>query len=212
MTGRTSSRTGAAQEGAGRRRADAERNIATIVAAATDLFAHAPDANMTEIARAAGVGRVTLYSHFPSREVLIRAVLEQAIGQSTQIIEDARGARLPPVDAFAHLIRTTWPLIGRFGRLHNAAQRALPADEVRHLHDPPMAHVRELIVQGQEAGEFRTDLPLEWLVSTVYALLHAAMEAVASQHLDQNDAGEALVKTLLGALRSEPEDTHPAQS
>lgn len=203
MGGETTGHTGAAPEAAGRRRADAERNAAAIVTAATDLFALAPDANMTEIARAAGVGRVTLYSHFPSREDLIRAVLEQAIGKSSEIIEDARSAHLPPVDAFAHLIRTTWPLIGRFGRLYNAAQRALPADEVRQLHDPPMAHVRELIVQGQGAGQFRTDLPLEWLVSTVYALMHAAMEEVTSQSLDHADAGEILVKTLLGALRPE---------
>src|SRR4051794_16025842 len=118
MGGRTTGHTRAAPEAAGRRRADAERNAAAIVTAATGRFADAPDANMRACARAAGVGRVTLYSPFPSREDLIRAVLEQAGGKSTEIIEDARSAQLPPGDAFAPLIRTTWPLIGRFGRLY----------------------------------------------------------------------------------------------
>jgi AcrR family transcriptional regulator len=203
MGGRTGGRTGTEPEAGGRRRADAERNNAAIITAATDLFAREPDASMTDIARAAGVGRVTLYAHFPSREDVVRAVLQQAIDQSTEIIEGARSTELPPADALAHLIRTTWPLIGQFGRLYNAARRSLPAEEVRQLHDPPMAHVRELIVQGRDAGRFRTDLPVEWLVSTVYALLHAAMEEVSAQSFSHAEAGEALVKTLLGALRAD---------
>jgi AcrR family transcriptional regulator len=203
MGGRTGGRTGTEPEAGGRRRADAERNNAAIITAATDLFAREPDASMTDIARAAGVGRVTLYAHFPSREDVVRAVLQQAIDQSTEIIEGARSTELPPADALAHLIRTTWPLIGQFGRLYNAARRSLPAEEVRQLHDPPMAHVRELIVQGRDAGRFRTDLPVEWLVSTVYALLHAAMEEVSARSFSHAEAGEALVKTLLGALRAD---------
>ncbi|MEU8120571.1 TetR/AcrR family transcriptional regulator [Spirillospora sp. NPDC049024] len=203
MGARTGGRAGAKPEAGGRRRADAERNSAAIITAATDLFVRDPDASMTDIARAAGVGRVTLYAHFPSREDVLRAVLRQAIEQSTEVIEGARSTELPPADAFAHLIRTAWPLIGRFGSLYNAARRTLPAEEVRQLHDPPMAHVRELIVQGRDAGGFRTDLPVEWLVSTVYALLHAAMEEVSARRFDQVEAGEALVRTLLGALRAE---------
>ncbi|MGW3767093.1 TetR/AcrR family transcriptional regulator [Actinomadura verrucosospora] len=205
MGGRTGGRAKAEPETGGRRRADAERNSAAIITAATDLFAREPDASMTDIARAAGVGRVTLYAHYPSREDVIRAVLRRAIDQSTETIEGARSTG-SPADAFAHLIRTTWPLIGRFGRLYNAARRTLPAEEVRRLHDPPMAHVRELIVQGRDAGDFRADLPVEWLVSTVYALLHAAMEEVSAQRFDQVEAGEALVRTLLGALRADPGD------
>lgn len=203
MGGRTGGRTGTEPEAGGRRRADAERNNAAIITAATDLFAREPDASMTDIARAAGVGRVTLYAHFPSREDVVRAVLRQAIDQSTEIIEGVRSTDLPPADALLHLIRTTWPQIGQFGRLYNAARRSLPAEEVRQLHDPPMAHVRELIVQGRDAGRFRTDLPVEWLVSTVYALLHAAMEEVSARSFSHAEAGEALVKTLLGALRAD---------
>ena len=50
-----------------RRRSDAERSIAAIVGAAVDAFGRRSDVSMSEIATAAGVGRVTLYAHFPSR-------------------------------------------------------------------------------------------------------------------------------------------------
>jgi TetR/AcrR family transcriptional repressor of mexCD-oprJ operon len=70
MTARTSAR---------RRRADAERSIGAIVEAAVESFRRRPDVTMSEIASAAGVGRVTLYAHFPSREALVEAVTKHVL-------------------------------------------------------------------------------------------------------------------------------------
>lgn len=58
-----------------RPRADALRNRAALVAAATDVFAeHGTDAPLDDIARRAGVGNATLYRHFPTRRDLVVAV------------------------------------------------------------------------------------------------------------------------------------------
>ncbi|TDC87833.1 TetR/AcrR family transcriptional regulator [Nonomuraea deserti] len=186
-----------------RKRADAERNIVAIIAAATESFARDPDASMTDIAKAAGLGRVTLYAHFPSREQLLRTVLAETIAESTRIIEAASPAEGPPAEALARMIRSCWPLLSRFGSLHAAAQRALPADEVRRRHDRPMAHVERLVARGRAEGAFRTDLPVEWLVTTVYTLLHAAADEAAAGRLATEAVGEILEKTLLAALKSE---------
>lgn len=186
-----------------RRRADAERNIAAIISAAAECFARDPDASMTDIARAAGLGRVTLYAHFPSREDLLRSVLAQTIAESTAIIEAVAPDEGPAAEAFARMIRSCWPLLSRFGSLHGAAQRALPAGEVRRRHDQPMAYVERIIARGRAEGAFRTDLPVEWLVTTVYTLLHAAADEAAAGRLATDTAGEILVKTLLGALKPE---------
>jgi TetR/AcrR family transcriptional repressor of mexCD-oprJ operon len=186
-----------------RKRADAERNIAAIITAATECFARDPDASMTDIAKAAGLGRVTLYAHFPSREQLLRTVLAETIAESTGIIEAASPDEGPPAEAFARMIRSCWPLLSRFGSLHAAAQRALPADEVRRRHDQPMAHVERIIARGQAEGAFRTDLPVQWLVTTVYTLLHAAADEAAAGRLATEAVGEILEKTLLAALKPE---------
>lgn len=60
------------------RRRDALANVARIVAAADELMALDPDVPVGQVARHAGVGRSTLYRHFPSREALVDAVRRRA--------------------------------------------------------------------------------------------------------------------------------------
>ncbi|WP_395298390.1 helix-turn-helix domain-containing protein [Kitasatospora hibisci] len=57
-------------------RADAARNRARLLAAATEVFTTRGIATPTEeIARAAGVGVGTLFRHFPTKEALLEAVM-----------------------------------------------------------------------------------------------------------------------------------------
>ncbi|WP_271220435.1 TetR/AcrR family transcriptional regulator [Streptosporangium carneum] len=60
-------------------RADAARNRARILAAAGELFAAkgAPNVTMEDIARAAGVGRGTLYRRYPDRAAIATAMLDE---------------------------------------------------------------------------------------------------------------------------------------
>lgn len=61
-------------------RADARRNIGTVVQAAREVFASSGiDAPMREIAEKAGVGVGTIYRHFPQRADLIAAVFRHEV-------------------------------------------------------------------------------------------------------------------------------------
>lgn len=61
-------------------RADAARNKVELVASAERIFAeHGADAPLQLVARAAGVGRGTLYRHFPNREALVLAIFEARV-------------------------------------------------------------------------------------------------------------------------------------
>jgi AcrR family transcriptional regulator len=63
-----------------RQRADAQRNIASLLEAAKAVFTESGvDAPAKEIADLAGVGVGTLYRHFPQRSDLVKAVLEHEI-------------------------------------------------------------------------------------------------------------------------------------
>jgi serine phosphatase RsbU (regulator of sigma subunit) len=61
-----------------RRRSDAALNHAGILDSARRLLAEDRDASMAAIAKAAGVGRNTVYRHFATREELLDAVRRQA--------------------------------------------------------------------------------------------------------------------------------------
>ncbi|MFF8372815.1 TetR/AcrR family transcriptional regulator [Streptomyces lydicus] len=80
-----------------RPRADAERNRTRVLDAAREVFrARGDEAQMPEVARAAGVGIGTVYRHFPSRAALIAAVGEQ---RQAEIVEFGRTRCLPSATA-----------------------------------------------------------------------------------------------------------------
>ena len=57
-------------------RADAARNRALLLAAAADEFAERGlDASVADIARRAGVGKGTVFRHFPTKDDLIAAIV-----------------------------------------------------------------------------------------------------------------------------------------
>lgn len=75
-------------------RADARRNRDRILKAAMQHFtSHGIGASLEEIARAAGVGAGTLYRHFPSREALLAAALQD---QQAELLARAQEAREIP--------------------------------------------------------------------------------------------------------------------
>jgi AcrR family transcriptional regulator len=63
-------------------RADARRNYEAIVAAGKMVFARdGTDVPLDEVGREAGVGRGTLYRHFPTREHLFVAILKDRVDE-----------------------------------------------------------------------------------------------------------------------------------
>jgi AcrR family transcriptional regulator len=190
-----------AQRPAQHRRADAERNIAAILATARDLFAKGTSPSMSEIARAAGVGRVTLYAHFPSREVLLEAVVEQAISETRQALDALQLDDDAADAALTRIVQTAWPILDRHRRLRTAALAELGPERLRRHHDPAFHHIERVISRGRHDGVFRTDLPHDWLVTTLYAVLHAAADEVDGGRLTAQDAPDILAATVLPLLR-----------
>lgn len=63
-------------------RADARRNFDALVAAGKLVFARSgTDAPLEDVGREAGVGRGTMYRHFPSREHLFVAIMKERVDE-----------------------------------------------------------------------------------------------------------------------------------
>ncbi|WP_242904620.1 TetR/AcrR family transcriptional regulator [Actinomadura terrae] len=186
-----------------RRRADAERSIARIVGAARECLSRDPNASIDDIAKHAGVGRMTLYGHFPNRAELVEAALADALRAGEQVlsaIDLAGDAR----DALTRLLESSWSLVAESTALLAAAQGTLPAGRIRELHSAPAQRVEELIHRGQEQGVFRTDMPLTWLVSVIQYVLHGAAEENRTGRLTQQETGRIVTETVQSILAPPP--------
>ncbi|MER7107234.1 TetR/AcrR family transcriptional regulator [Streptomyces sp. NPDC000229] len=193
------------RQNAPRRRADAERSIATIVAAALDCFLRDPQVSMSAVAGAAGVSRVTLYAHFPSREALLDAVLVHSVEQADAVLQGRQLDEGPADEAFSRLVRSSWRILERHASLLSASEGLITPARRRKHHEKVLGRVERILARGQEEGVFRSDLPMNWLVTTFYSLLHAAAAETGARHLKAADVPDLLDRTLSSILRRLPE-------
>ena len=153
--------TPAPQQGERVQRADARRNRERIVAAARELMGReGVDAQIDDIARAAGVGVGTMYRHFPTKDALVEALanyrFERLAEWATEALADddpwagferylRRGAELQAGDrALSEVMRS------RGNVMREAAERV-----------GLMGLNRKLIKRAQAAGEMRPEIRAE---------------------------------------------------
>ena len=182
-----------------RRRSDADRSVAAILDAAIDTLADDPEASMAKIARRAGVVRATIYVHFPTREALIAAITERAINEATDALRAASPNEGDPADALARMLTASWQTLGRYHALVQINTR-LGAEHIRAVHQPVLRLVRPLLKRGQASGAFNPDLPIDWMMTVLLELIHAASREVNAGGLPAPKAEAALITTVLGAL------------
>ena len=181
------------------RRADAERSIAQILDATVDALANDPEASMSEIARRAGVVRATVYVHFPTREALIAAVTARAIAEAETVIAAAEPERGEPADALRRAIGAAWRTLGRYHPLVEINTRR-PHAELHAQHGSVLARLKPLIDRGRRDGTFRSDVPADWHLSMILALIHAASAELQNGQLPERKVEAALIDTVLGAV------------
>ncbi|MDQ2675627.1 MAG: TetR/AcrR family transcriptional regulator, partial [Actinomycetota bacterium] len=86
-------------------RADARRNREAIVEAARELMAtDGTDAQMDDIARAAGVGVGTVYRHFPTKDDLVHALADLRFERLAEYAREALSEG-DPGQAFERFLR-----------------------------------------------------------------------------------------------------------
>jgi hypothetical protein len=76
----------------------------------------------------------------------------------------------------------------------------LATERIREHHERPLRRVERLIVRGQRTGEFRTDLPAGWLVTTFFSIIHSAAQEREAGRLAPEEVELVLVKTMLSLL------------
>ena len=181
-------------------RSDAIRNREAILEAAARRLTEDPNASLADIAQAAGIGRVTLYGHFSSRDELLTALLHHSMARvESELSQVDLGG--DPWQALDALVTSSWQVLSELNALRGVVEKALSANELEGSHDHPRARVERLLARGRAEGSFRTDQTLDWQVVCYFALLHGAASELRAGHLTEREAVELLPETIRALLR-----------
>lgn len=177
-------------------RADAKRNIDTLLEAAKEVFATSGvDAPVREIAARAGVGVGTVYRHFPQRADLVAAVFRREV-DACAAAAPALAAEHPPCEALSAWLRRYSRFIatkrGLAAALHSGdpAFEPLPAYFQQHL-GPAL---ESLLASAAAAGAVRSDVDPNDLLRAVGNLCLSGGDVEACH-------SERMVDLLIDGLR-----------
>jgi len=148
-----------------RRRKDARP--AELLEAALTLFVEKgfSATRSEEVAKAAGVSKGTLYLYFPSKEELLKAVIQHFLGTEIQAgVQEAAAADGPTAQVMEHLLVTWWrrvyegPASGVFKLVITEIRNFPEIGEfwVEQVVGPGEALVSRLLQRGIERGEFKS--------------------------------------------------------
>jgi TetR/AcrR family transcriptional regulator, mexCD-oprJ operon repressor len=169
--------------------------------AAAGLLARRPAASMAEVAAAAHISRATLFRRFPSRGALVEELSRRAVQGYTAAVDAARPEEGDAVDALRRLLAELARLLPGYGLLALQPIDELVEADLLALATAADDRVRRLVHRGQEAGEFRVDVPAEWVLASVTWLVVAGADGVRLGRLASRDVGRLLSTTVLDGLR-----------
>jgi TetR/AcrR family transcriptional regulator, mexCD-oprJ operon repressor len=180
------------------RRATAQRNVEAILDAAESLLERGAVASTTAVAAEAGVSRVTVYSHFPTREALLEALAERAVARFRNALEPIDLDGEEPAAALDRLIAMGWREQDRYEGLAQVIRAGLSSSALIRAHQSLHEPISALIRRGQADGAFRDDLPAEWLLTSYFSLMHACGDEVRAGKIAPADAVGLLQATIRG--------------
>lgn len=179
-----------------RLRADAVRNRAKVLDAARAAFAeHGGEAQMEDVARRAGVGVGTVYRHFPTKEALGEALIEERFDHTIAFVHALLDEEPDPWRAlercFEHCAARQARDRAWAGAL--ATMAGGMAGPREHQKRELLALVDQLLVRARAAGAVRQDL--------VAADMPALFCALASVVQAGGEGWRRYLELLLDGLR-----------
>lgn len=180
-------------------RADARRNHEAIVAAAIAAFdAVGLQVPLDDVAKSAGVGNATLYRHFPTRDALVFAALENRLADLGEVAQGLLSAEDPGAALDSWLL-TLAAYLRAWDGLPRAIQLALD-DRSSPLAEASQAirdQTASLLARAQGASGVRADVQVDDICSVV-----ASIASAADARGDSEEALLRMVRIVSSGVRA----------
>lgn len=174
---------------------------AAIEEAGIDVLLRNPDAGMSEIALAAGVGRATLYRHFDSRKSLIQALAIKCLEDTDVLTTPLKALGLEGKRAIDATIDVLMPMASRYRFLMSLWNIASDDRKTNQIYQRQLDEFSQFVQQAQEAGEFSSELSVTWIVWSFDALLNSAWHLVELGEMTPADAAVAFKKSFFSGCQ-----------
>jgi AcrR family transcriptional regulator len=157
-------------------RADARRNRALVLEAADEVFTtRGVSASIEEIARHARVGVGTIFRHFPSKELLLEAVLVRRFGRLAEEARGLIGAEQPGPALFDFLDRIVSQSAAKNVFADALTKAGINVENaVAEVGQELWNALSTLLIRAQQAGAVRDDVHTGELIALIVGASRAA--------------------------------------
>lgn len=180
-------------------RSDAQRNAERLLEVATRVFAEqGPEAPVSEIARAAGVGTATLYRRFPTREALLAAVYDGHVQALAARADELAASSEDPLRALVGWLHEFAGLLTEHRGMKGliAGRYEGDAELFRSCRRSLSLAVDSLLRPAQQTRAVRPDVDAERTLTLVNAVVLASGQAG-----DSRDETNRLIDLVISGFR-----------
>jgi AcrR family transcriptional regulator len=148
---------------------------------------------MSAIAERVGIGRATLYKHFPDVETVLSAWHEHHVDAHLQRLTQVRDRSADPHDTLVEVL-TTYAQSVRHQQGTHLGAALHNTEHVAQARQRLVDFLRQLLDEARQRGDVRQDVPVDELAGYCLNAMNAAAE------LSDDDAVQRLVAVVTAGL------------
>lgn len=160
-----------------------------------------PDASMSEIAKAAGVGRATLYRHYKTRNMLMQTLARKCLEETDTLLKPLESQNIKGKLALETSIDLLMPMANRFRFLMNLWLVTASDPAAIQIYKRQLRGLGKLVTQAQNDGEISSELSNVWVVSLFDSLLNSAWQLIEQGKITPRDAAVAFKKSFFTGVQ-----------
>ena len=178
-----------------------QKSRLAIVESSIQLLLSNPDAGMSEIALAAGVGRATLYRHFETRDELIKELTLLCLEETDEVLKPLKEKGMNGLDAIIESIRVIVPMADRFRFLMSLTSIGASDKKIGQIYRRQLKELIDYVEDAKRAGDISKSLPTDWVVASYDALLNAAWGLIQYDRMDSDQATELFIQSFTASVK-----------
>ena len=176
-----------------------------IITAAVQLFSEKgfEGTSMDELAKAAGVGKGTIYGYFQTKREIFMAFCEEELDYALDAVAEANDPDAPLLEQLVTLFMSQFDFVTAnrdFGRII-LREMMYPdeetADKSQELVDRYLTGVGEILDRATARGELKSDLSKLITIGHLYAIYNIAVHAWYANDLQSRTEVEVLLRSML---------------